>query len=250
MTGTPWTQTVSVGPMTDLVACYWTVAGPVEIHHGREWSLFDWQRSLRAGRAVGFTGLGLWHADIDHQLETRHARRDGADLPRRRARHIEIEFLQDFFMPDGLARAGRVRPPEEASCSRRRRRSTPTTSRSATFPAAVCEFDQLAEALAARLRRGRRAHRREDRLRDHPVRPEGEHAGVGLELIETRRRTRRTSGSRSTPGTWRSSGSPPERLRDGRRRPDRLGRALRRPLPQPRRLRLRGHVRPPPARRG
>ena len=26
-----------------LMALYWTVAGPVEIHAGREWSTFSWR---------------------------------------------------------------------------------------------------------------------------------------------------------------------------------------------------------------
>ena len=26
----------------ELVVAYWTVSGPVEVHIGREWSLFDW----------------------------------------------------------------------------------------------------------------------------------------------------------------------------------------------------------------
>ena len=67
--------------MTDLVACYWTVAGPVEIHSGREWSLFDWRDRCEQAARVGFTGLGLWHADILHQLETRTLGGDGRDLP-------------------------------------------------------------------------------------------------------------------------------------------------------------------------
>ena len=27
----------------DLVALYWTVSGPVEVHFGREWSTFSWR---------------------------------------------------------------------------------------------------------------------------------------------------------------------------------------------------------------
>ena len=34
----------------ELLGLYWTVSGPVEVHVGREWSLFDLGRPLRAGR--------------------------------------------------------------------------------------------------------------------------------------------------------------------------------------------------------
>jgi pyridoxine/pyridoxamine 5'-phosphate oxidase len=27
----------------ELLALYWTVSGPAEVHVGREWSLFDWR---------------------------------------------------------------------------------------------------------------------------------------------------------------------------------------------------------------
>ena len=87
----------------ELVACYWTVSGPVEVHYGREWSTFAWRdRCAQAARA-GFSGIGLWHADIRHQLEggtttlteMKHVF-DDAGL-----RHLEVEFLADFFAPQG-----------------------------------------------------------------------------------------------------------------------------------------------------
>ncbi|HET7515925.1 MAG TPA: hypothetical protein VFJ60_14060, partial [Gaiella sp.] len=55
----------------ELVALYWTVSGPVEVHVGREWSLFDWADRCAEARKVGFSGLGIWHADLEHVLETR-----------------------------------------------------------------------------------------------------------------------------------------------------------------------------------
>ncbi len=41
----------------ELVALYWTVSGPVEVHTGREWSLFDWADRCAEARKVGFSGL-------------------------------------------------------------------------------------------------------------------------------------------------------------------------------------------------
>ena len=55
----------------DVLGCYWTVSGPVEVHIGREWSLFDLRDRCAAAAKVGFRGIGLWHADLEHVLETR-----------------------------------------------------------------------------------------------------------------------------------------------------------------------------------
>jgi sugar phosphate isomerase/epimerase len=84
-------------PLVDL---YWTSAGPVDVHAGREWSTFDWRDRCANAERVGFQGLGLWHADIEHQLETRTLKEmreifEGAGL-----RYLEVEFLQDFWLPN------------------------------------------------------------------------------------------------------------------------------------------------------
>lgn len=133
--------------MTDLVACYWTVAGPVEIHHGREWSTFDWRDRCDQAARVGFTGLGLWHADTIHQLETRTVAEMAKIFHDAGLKHIEIEFLQDFFRPAGS--------PEKAESDRIKKLSFETAAafdahhiKAGNIPAATCEFDQLAEALA------------------------------------------------------------------------------------------------------
>jgi len=54
----------------ELLAQYWTIAGPVDVHVGREWSTFEWRDRCAHASRVGFQGIGLWHADIEHQLET------------------------------------------------------------------------------------------------------------------------------------------------------------------------------------
>jgi sugar phosphate isomerase/epimerase len=82
----------------ELLGLYWTVSGPVEVHVGREWSLFDWPDRCAEARKVGFAGLGIWHADLEHLLETwtlRDLRRVFDDNGLRR---IELEFLMDWFL--------------------------------------------------------------------------------------------------------------------------------------------------------
>ena len=38
----------------ELMALYWTIAGPADVHTGREWSLFDWRDRCREAARVGY----------------------------------------------------------------------------------------------------------------------------------------------------------------------------------------------------
>jgi len=92
---------VTVAADAELVALYWTVSGPVEVHVGREWSLFDWAERCAEARTAGFSGIGIWHADLQHVLETRTL----ADMKRMfddaGLRHLELEFIMDWFLDPG-----------------------------------------------------------------------------------------------------------------------------------------------------
>ena len=55
----------------ELLGSYWTLAGDVEPVTGREWSLFDLRDRVAAAARIGFSGIGLWHADLYHILEER-----------------------------------------------------------------------------------------------------------------------------------------------------------------------------------
>jgi sugar phosphate isomerase/epimerase len=88
------------GNDVELLGAYWTLSGPVEVHVGREWSLFDWADRCEAAREVGFSGLGIWHADLEHMLETRSL----SDLRRvfddNGLAWLELEFLMDWFLDE------------------------------------------------------------------------------------------------------------------------------------------------------
>jgi sugar phosphate isomerase/epimerase len=84
-----------------LLALYWTVAGPVDVHVGREWSTFAWADRCAHARRVGFDGLGLWHADIEHQLETSSLREMREIFEDAGLKYLQVEFLQDFFVDKG-----------------------------------------------------------------------------------------------------------------------------------------------------
>ena len=89
-----------MGGDVELVGLYWTVSGPVEVHSGREWSLFDWADRCAEARKVGFSGLGIWHADLQHVLETRSLREVKEIFDHNGLRHLELEFLMDWFLDE------------------------------------------------------------------------------------------------------------------------------------------------------
>jgi sugar phosphate isomerase/epimerase len=85
----------------ELLALYWTIAGPADVHVGREWSTFPWRDRCAHAVRVGFKGIGLWHADIEHQLGTSSLKEmkevfDDAGLT-----YLQVEFLADFFVDPG-----------------------------------------------------------------------------------------------------------------------------------------------------
>ena len=90
-----------MGADVELVGLYWTVSGPVEVHVGREWSLFDWADRCVEARRVGFSGIGIWHADLQHVLETRGLAEMKTAFDDNGLRYLELEFLMDWFVDPG-----------------------------------------------------------------------------------------------------------------------------------------------------
>jgi sugar phosphate isomerase/epimerase len=84
----------------ELIGLYWTLSGPVEVHTGREWSLFDFRDRCAAAERVGFTGIGIWHADLEHVLEKRTLREMKQILDDHGLRKLELEFLMDWFLDE------------------------------------------------------------------------------------------------------------------------------------------------------
>ena len=90
-----------MGARDDLIALYWTTSGPVEVHFGREWSLYSLRERCEQAARVGFSGIGLWHADIEHLLETQTFAELRAILDDYGIDQLELEFLGDWFLdPD------------------------------------------------------------------------------------------------------------------------------------------------------
>ena len=131
----------------DVIALYWTISGPVEVHVGREWSLFDLRDRCAHAARVGFSGIGIWHADLEHVLETRTLPEVRALFDEHGLRHLELEFLQDWFLDPSdprrqegdriralLWEAAPVLPTHHVKVG--------------NIPGTPCEFDRLVEAYA------------------------------------------------------------------------------------------------------
>lgn len=87
----------------DLVASYWTIAGlmPGALD---DYSPFDFKDRVEAAARAGFTGMGIWHADLAHILRHRSLSEMKSILDDNGMTHVEVEFLRDWFL-DGERKA-------------------------------------------------------------------------------------------------------------------------------------------------
>jgi sugar phosphate isomerase/epimerase len=137
----------AVSGRDEIVGLYWTTSGPVEVHSGREWSLFDLRDRCKQAQRVGMKGIGLWHADLEHVLETRTLGDIQALLDDHGLVYLELECLMDWFLdPDD--------PRRRASDETRRLLFEAAAALDAhhvkvtNIPGAPCELDTLAERYA------------------------------------------------------------------------------------------------------
>ena len=193
----------------ELVGLYWTVSGPVVVHFGREWSFFSWADRCAEARKVGFAGLGIWHADLEHVLETETLADMKQAMDDNGLTQLELEFLMDWFLDPGDERRDGVRRDARPALRGRRgarrashqgrehprhagvaRRSSPSASASSATIAAertdakiVYEFMPFdVERQDARRRRSRSSAAR---------RAERRHRDRHLAHVEARHRARR-----------------------------------------------------------
>ena len=92
----------AAAPDVDLLASYWTLAGDVDpTGAGLPYSPFDFRDRVEAISRVGFRGMGIWHTDLYHILESRSLQEMKQILDDNGIVHVELEFLFDWFHPDG-----------------------------------------------------------------------------------------------------------------------------------------------------
>jgi sugar phosphate isomerase/epimerase len=81
----------------ELLASYWTIAGGALPHTDREYSPFDFKARAEAIARAGFKGMGIWHSDLAHILERRSLKEMKQILDGNGLKHLELEFLGDWF---------------------------------------------------------------------------------------------------------------------------------------------------------
>jgi len=91
-----------MGNKVDLMSLYWTTAGVFP--SCGEISRFDFEDRVQAAAKVGFAGIGIWHTDLEHVLQYRTLKEIKRILDDHGMKHIELEFLTDWFL-DGARKA-------------------------------------------------------------------------------------------------------------------------------------------------
>lgn len=81
----------------ELLASYWTISCGIP-HTDREYSPFDFRDRVESAAKAGFKGFGLWHADLEHVLQTRSLQEMKQILDDNGIKHVELEFLTDWFL--------------------------------------------------------------------------------------------------------------------------------------------------------
>jgi sugar phosphate isomerase/epimerase len=82
----------------DLLASYWTLAVGAEPHTDVEYASAGFRQRVELAAKAGFKGMGIWHADLDHTLETLSLKEMRQILDDNGIRHVELEFLSDWFL--------------------------------------------------------------------------------------------------------------------------------------------------------
>jgi sugar phosphate isomerase/epimerase len=83
----------------ELMNLFWTTAGVLP---GRgEISPRDFKDRVQAAARAGFTGIGIWHTDLEHILLHRPLPEVKMILDDNGIRHVELEFLTDWFLDGG-----------------------------------------------------------------------------------------------------------------------------------------------------
>jgi sugar phosphate isomerase/epimerase len=89
----------------DLLASYWTMAAGAVPHTDHEYSTASFADRVAAASRAGFTGFGIWHADLENTLRSITLGDMRRILDDHGMRHIEVEFLSDWWLEAGERRA-------------------------------------------------------------------------------------------------------------------------------------------------
>jgi sugar phosphate isomerase/epimerase len=128
----------------ELMNLYWTTSG---VYPGLgEISRFDFKDRVVAAAKAGFKGIGIWHTDIEHILQHRTLKEMKKILDDNDIKHVELEFLTDWFL-DGVRK--------DESDSRKKRLFEASEALNAKhikigdFYNSTCPMPRIIEAFAA-----------------------------------------------------------------------------------------------------
>ena len=82
----------------ELLGSYWTLAVGAEPHTDHEYSTVGFAERVASAARAGFTGIGIWHADLEHTLQRHSLQQMRRILDDHGIRHVELEFLNDWFL--------------------------------------------------------------------------------------------------------------------------------------------------------
>jgi sugar phosphate isomerase/epimerase len=136
-----------VSAANDLLCLYWTGSGPVEVHFGREWSLFDLADRCAQAERAGFKGIGIWHADLEHVLETRTLPEIRSLLDAHGLEYLELEFIWEWFLPPDDERRRAAEPTKRMLYEAAAALDTHHI-KVGNIPGTPCELPRLTEAYA------------------------------------------------------------------------------------------------------
>ena len=83
----------------ELMNLFWTTAGMFP--GDGTISRFDFKDRVEAAAKAGFTGIGIWHTDLEHILIHRSLKEMKSILDDNGIKHLELEFLTDWFLEGG-----------------------------------------------------------------------------------------------------------------------------------------------------
>ena len=90
---------------TDLIATCWTIAGNVVPGSANNVSPFALEKRIVAAAEAGYTGIGFWHGDLQEYLQRGNFRQLRKLLDEHHLKHIELEYLGDWFSTGERQRA-------------------------------------------------------------------------------------------------------------------------------------------------
>jgi sugar phosphate isomerase/epimerase len=82
----------------DLLGSYWTLAVGAEPHTDHEFSTVDFKQRVQSASKAGFTGIGIWHADLEYTQQKYSLEEMRRILDDYGIKHVELEFLTDWFL--------------------------------------------------------------------------------------------------------------------------------------------------------